>query len=829
MDDLLSRLLGLEQVRTTDGEVHLDWLNPVAAWVLFFVALAVAGGSVFVYLKERRDVGTGPKIFLSVLRALVILFLLTLLMGPILTVDIHKFRRAVVLVLVDESLSMKKVDPKPRTEANKAVWRELADVCGVSEQDLKGLSRMDLVRRALTNPKTRILEQISEKVRVECYTFSRRARPVRREDLAELEAAGTETAIGDAIREALAAHRGEQVAAVLVFTDGRNNTGRDPEEVSRDLNKRHIPILAVMPGYPQEPRDIAVGELDAPDTVPVDDLMTVKFTLSHDGYKGRKQAVLLYLHPIADESVTLPRDPEAIEKLLQEGSTRLIDTWRGVLEEKVMPNLGITWRPREKGVYAIILKAEPKEDEITRKNNYALGKLRVSDNVVKVLLVDYLPRWEYRYLKNALIRHPNILAHCLLTSADPDFVQAHSLAASHPKEHLQEYPEFFRPLREFPGRKKDLVRYDVIMLGDVPPGHLGGNETLRNIVSFVDVFRGGVVFISGTRYNPEAYVGTPLEKLLPVDPLERQPHGTVFDRRLHYLPTYEGIGHPITSFVSDKDRNREIWTDPVRGLPPLFWFKRVRSVRPGAHPLVFIEAGKNGGSDHPLFVYAQYGGGRSVISLTDETWRWRFNRGDDPWFFPFWRQCLEWLREPRLHSARRYAVTVERERYSIGEDIVLRARAFDSNFEPLEDPVLGAQIVPPVGRPVKIEMKPDPDADRGHYVYTYRASHVGAHEVKVGDPADPDQMGMARFEVIIPNREEENPIIDKALLLKLVQGRGRLFALHEVRDLPKEVKTTSRRFTERRQDSIWDSPLAYLVFALLITTEWILRKMFRLL
>ena len=34
---------------------------------------------------------------------------------------------------------------------------------------------------------------------------------------------------------------------------------------------------------------------------------------------------------------------------------------------------------------------------------------------------------------------------------------------------------------------------------------------------------------------------------------------------------------------------------------------------------------------------------------------------------------------------------------------------------------------------------------------------------------------------------------------------------------------------ERREDDLWDSPLAYLLFALLITSEWVLRKVFRML
>jgi len=34
---------------------------------------------------------------------------------------------------------------------------------------------------------------------------------------------------------------------------------------------------------------------------------------------------------------------------------------------------------------------------------------------------------------------------------------------------------------------------------------------------------------------------------------------------------------------------------------------------------------------------------------------------------------------------------------------------------------------------------------------------------------------------------------------------------------------------ETKEDDLWDSPLVFLVFATLITAEWILRKIFRML
>jgi len=46
----------------------------------------------------------------------------------------------------------------------------------------------------------------------------------------------------------------------------------------------------------------------------------------------------------------------------------------------------------------------------------------------------------------------------------------------------------------------------------------------------------------------------------------------------------------------------------------------------------------------PLFVTRETGRGRVFFSATDETWRWRFRSGDEPWFYPFWKRVIEWAR-----------------------------------------------------------------------------------------------------------------------------------------------------------------------------------------
>ena len=71
---------------------------------------------------------------------------------------------------------------------------------------------------------------------------------------------------------------------------------------------------------------------------------------------------------------------------------------------------------------------------------------------LKVLVVDSFPRWEYRFLRNALERDPGVEVSCLLFHPQ--------LGKGQGRDYLQ----------EFPAKPEELAKYDVIFLGDVGSG-----------------------------------------------------------------------------------------------------------------------------------------------------------------------------------------------------------------------------------------------------------------------------------------------------------------------------------------------------------------------
>ena len=66
-------------------------------------------------------------------------------------------------------------------------------------------------------------------------------------------------------------------------------------------------------------------------------------------------------------------------------------------------------------------------------------QIAVLDAKITVLYVEGYPRWEYRYIKNEMIRDKTVDISCLLTSADPTFRQEGDKPITRvPREHRRD-------------------------------------------------------------------------------------------------------------------------------------------------------------------------------------------------------------------------------------------------------------------------------------------------------------------------------------------------------------------------------------------------------
>ena len=511
------------------------------------------------------------------------------------------------------------------------------------KEKLKDLSRLDFVKALIVGDSKGLLRTILKKNHLRIYAFSdkvkllydiQRGKPLPRkkgkiflEKIKNLVPEGRYTRLGQCLLEAKSdlVKMGYSIASVLVFTDGQSNAGIPPTKAAYRLLGSRIPLFLFGVGSSLVEKDLELISLNARKKAKVGDFIPFHVRVRARGVKNQD----LYL--------LLKRDGKVVYRHFLHIS--------GKKKEVTVQEVRFQYKVNLPGKYHFTLEIPPVEGEVNRENNKLSLWVEVKDTKLWVLYVDGYPRWEYRYLKNALIRDRTLKVQCLLVSADREWPQESSEGVTP----LQVFPYTVLPA-DSPGKlgyteaqKQDILRklkrYNVVILGDVPPSYFHPAQ-LAALRQFVEE-GGGLVVISGEKYMPAYYYDTPLSDVLPVV-LERPelldtPVGEVLSKAFRPRLTPEGENHVIFRFDSDPKRNKEIW----RALPGFYWFALVKRVKPGAIVLAHHPDRKNKHGYYPLFVLQSYGEGYVFFSALDSTWRWRAGVGDR-YFYGFWSQVIRY-------------------------------------------------------------------------------------------------------------------------------------------------------------------------------------------
>jgi hypothetical protein len=258
---------------------------------------------------------------------------------------------------------------------------------------------------------------------------------------------------------------------------------------------------------------------------------------------------------------------------------------------------------------------------------------------VKVLYVEGYPRWEYRYIKTALLHHPAVRISCLLTSADPGYEQE----ASDPDPRNG----FAGRVKAFPKTAAALAAYDVILFGDVDK-RLFTDKELKLVADFVRKDGGGFGMIAGPRFAPMGYRDTPIEGLLPVNIDRVGPDGKDEQFSQGFRPVLTDAGRASKILQLLEQPAGATGAESREGAEPLYWFCRGVCVRtiPGQKPpqvlAVHPTAKAPDGDAAPLLVLGRCGKGAVLFSAIDDSWRWR-GAGGQPAYVNYWVEQLRAL------------------------------------------------------------------------------------------------------------------------------------------------------------------------------------------
>ncbi len=792
-------------------EWSIIWHNLPPLWVVILViAPIVLIGTYLIYRKESHSVPPTTKILLTLLRCLVIFIILAILFKPVLLIEKAIERESYLIVLIDESLSMsfkdKFTEPTQRTKLGlvTGLYSKGENLTADKERQLDEMKRIDLINRVLSNTQFDILGDLSKNYTLKTYTFAGTLKG--NAEIGAVQASGNTTALGNALGEAVNDLAGHPITGIILISDGQNNAGIEPlDAIRRLIDRDSIPIYAVAAGNPLEPKDIKLLELQAPEVAIAKDPILFVFAVKSQGLEGETV------------SVSLTED----NHLVTEETIQLIG-------QNQKQSVTLKYTPSQAGEYLYTIRIPVQPGETIKENNILQHHLKVVDEKIKVLYIERLPRWEYRYLKNALMRDHSIKMQCLLLDADQEFPQESSTGMP--------------PLTQFPADKKKLFDYDVIIYGDVDPrlirtALIDSEQIINNLVSFVEEMGGGIAFIAGAQYNPRSFRRTVLAELLPVvledQELRIATHNETIKEAFTLKLTPEGIEDPIMRLEADPQVNLELWEDRDQrrdGLPGLLWYYPIKKSKPGAKSLAVHPYSTNQFGPRPIFASQYYGRGRVFFSATDETWRWRFLRGDK-YFYAFWSEVIRYLRGGRLVGSKRYNLFVDKPKYSLGEKTKISARVYDVEFQPLETPSLPVHLELPNNLKKELELTPV-TKKAGHYECVYKPTEMGNYRAWIG----PTEIGKEKertyvsFVVQFPVREYENPLVDTKTLQLIAEKTGGVFLpIYQINELPEHIKQSGEIiFTESTEKDLWDSPWVFLLFLTAIGLEWIIRKLVRL-
>ena len=727
-----------------------------SSWPRWLLALGVVGVGLLLawVLRGRRAAGTQlsgrwrlPLIWL--LQWSVAALIMVLLWQPAIAISELVPQANVIAVLVDDSRSM-----------------------GIAEQ---GVSRLQLASQALQGA---WLASLSRTFQTRLYRFD--SSLVRVEGpAAALTASGAATHLNAALDQFASDTASVPVGAVVLLSDGGDNSGRIDRSTVEVLRQRHIPVHTVGFGAVRVPQDIEIESVALTGRALAHSRVTAVVEVAQSGFANRHTSVTVRdgARLLATRELTLGADGATVSTEL---TLDLPDAGPRVLRFAVAPLPG---------------EANTRNNEVGRLVNVEAGPRRI-------LYVEGEPRWEYKFIRRA--------------EEDDTAVQLVSmLRTSENKIYRQGVRDGLELAEGFPTRPQDLFGYDGVIMGSVDAGYFNaGQQALLR--EFVDRRGGGLLFLGGRQsLSDGVWGGSQLNELLPVTlPMV----GGMFRRDPATVGlTAAGADSAVTRLVDDRTANIALWDR----LPYLADFQNAGTAKAGALELAQMHVN---GRTLPLLVTQNYGRGRTAVLATGGTWRWQMSLPlGDPAHSVFWHQLLHWL-----VADTRGQLSAQVSASAVQDDghLQLLADVRDRNYLPATDAVVNAHVIGPDRLQAQVPLRLVP-GQPGRYQSDWTAPAAGMY---VADISAAQGSLAAGHDTVVFQREDgvaENFHTGQNVeLLKSLAADtgGRYWSAADLAGLARAIPFANAGVAVQKFQDLWNMPAVFALLILLPLGEWLLRR-----
>ena len=251
---------------------------------------------------------------------------------------------------------------------------------------------------------------------------------------------GSQSRLGDGIRQVLTELRGAPPSAIVLLTDGQTTEGEPLSKAAELAARKGVPLFTIGLGSAEPARDLELTELLVDDVVFVDDAVRFQAKLLARGFPGPEGR-----RPAQGASSRAAATP---------GPTASSNRSRS-RPRPTGSRSGSSWciAPRPPASAPSSSRSSPGRASSRPRTTGSSVPITVRKEKLKVLIVDSEPRYEFRYLKNYLEREETIDLNVVLLSSDPEYSEQDRSA-----------------LPTFPAAKEELFAYDVVIVGDADTG-----------------------------------------------------------------------------------------------------------------------------------------------------------------------------------------------------------------------------------------------------------------------------------------------------------------------------------------------------------------------
>lgn len=588
--------------------------------------------------------------------------------------------------------------------------------------------------------------------------------------------------IGTDLHEPLssAPDRYKNLTGLVVISDGDWNEGKAPVQAAARLRLMGVPVFAVPTGSSSRLPDVELLSLDAPTFALVGKSVRIPFTIESSLPRDYTTTVTLRTG-----------DGEEITKEIRVAAMGRTSDW-------------IQWKPKTVGDYNLSVEVPRQAEETIADNNILRAPIAIREEKLRVLLVESYPRWEYRYLRNALSRDPGVDVACLL------FHPGLSKVGGGNKDYI----------REFPAGLDELSQYDVVFLGDVgcEDGQLTA-EQCRLIRGIVEYQASGLVFMPGFQGRQFSLLETELADLYPVVLDEGQPGGWGSRTPGQFELTELGRRSLLTKLADTQDDNVDVWED----LPGFQWYAPVLRAKAGSEVLCTHRDISNEFGRIPLLATRTFGAGKVLFMGTDGAWRWR--KGvEDKYHYRFWGQVVRWMAYQRnMAKGETMRLFFTPDQPQMRQTIALHANVMEQSGEPLTQGEVTARIVAPSGKVETVRFSASGD-EWGMFQSVYTAMEPGKHEVTLACKQTGATLATSFFVQGSAIERIGRPARPEVLEELARVTKGKLIAPDKVSQIIDSLRALPEPPPSVRRIQLWSHPVFAGLVVCLLGCFWVGRK-----